>query len=130
MDWSNIIQQIFYVCIIPLLGILTTYIVQYLKAKGNQIAESADNAQTSKYIKMLTDTICNCVQATNQTYVEALKKAGSFDKAAQEEAFQKTYDAVMTILSDDAKVYLTNIYGDLDIYLKTMIEAQVKQNKG
>lgn len=129
MDWSNIIQEIFYVCIIPLLGILTTYLVQYLKAKGNQIAENADNAQASKYIKMLTDTICNCVQATNQTYVEALKKAGSFDKAAQEEAFQKTYTAVMAILSEEAKVYLTNIYGDLDAYLKNMIEAQVKQNK-
>lgn len=129
MDWSNIIQQIFYVCIIPLLGILTTYLVQYLKAKGNQIAENADNAQATKYIKMLTDTICNCVQATNQTYVEALKKAGTFDKAAQEEAFQKTYTAVMAILSEDAKVYLTNIYGDLDTYLKNMIEAQVKQNK-
>lgn len=129
MDWSNILQQIFYVCVIPLLGILTTYIVQYLKAKGNQIAENTDNAQTSKYIRMLTDTICKCVQATNQTYVEALKKAGNFDKTAQDEAFQKTYTAVMSILSEEAKEYLTNIYGDLDTYLKNMIEAQVNQSK-
>lgn len=129
MDWAKIIEQIFYVCIIPLLGILTTYLVQYLKAKGNQIAENTDNALSGKYIKMLTETICNCVQATNQTYVEALKKAGTFDKAAQEEAFKKTYEAVLAILSDDAKSYLTNIYGDLDIYLKNMIEAQVNANK-
>jgi len=65
MDWVKLLQEIFYVCVIPLLGVLTTYLVQYLKAKGNQIADSTDNALASKYIKMLTETICTCVEATN-----------------------------------------------------------------
>lgn len=129
MDWIKLLQEIFYVCVIPLLGVLTTYLVQYLKAKGNQIADSTDNALASKYIKMLTETICTCVEATNQTYVEALKKAGAFDEAAQKEAFNKTKEAVMNILSDEAKKYLTSIYGDLDQFIESMIEAQVKLAK-
>ncbi len=129
MDWIKLLQEIFYVCVIPLLGVLTTYLVQYLKAKGNQIADSTDNALASKYIKMLTETICTCVEATNQTYVEALKKAGAFDEAAQKEAFNKTKEAVMNILSDEAKKYLANIYGDLDQFIESMIEAQVKLAK-
>lgn len=129
MDWMKLLQEIFYVCVIPLLGVLTTYLVQFLKAKGNQIAENTDNVLATKYIKMLTETICTCVEATNQTYVEALKKAGSFDEAAQKEAFNKTKDAVLNILSDEAKEYLISIYGDLDKFLENMIEAQVKRAK-
>lgn len=129
MDWMKMLQEIFYVCIIPLLGVLTGYLVSFLKAKGNQMAENADNALASKYIKMLTETICTCVVATNQTYVEALKKEGKFDAEAQKKAFQMTYDAVMSILSKEAKDYLQNIYGDLDTFLTNAIEAQVKNNK-
>ena len=129
MDWMKMLQEIFYVCIIPLLGVLTGYLVSFLKAKGNQMAENANNALASKYIKMLTETICTCVVATNQTYVEALKKEGKFDAEAQKKAFQMTYDAVMSILSKEAKDYLQNIYGDLDTFLTNAIEAQVKNNK-
>ena len=129
MDWMKMLQEIFYVCIIPLLGVLTGYLVSFLKAKGNQIAENADSALASKYIRMLTETICTCVVATNQTYVEALKKEGKFDAEAQKKAFQMTYDAVMNILSEEAKEYLQNIYGDLDAFLTNAIEAQVKNNK-
>lgn len=129
MDWIKMLQEIFYVCIIPLLGVLTGYLVSFLKAKGNQMAENANNTLASKYIKMLTETICTCVIATNQTYVEALKKEGKFDAEAQKKAFQMTYDAVMSILSKEAKDYLQNIYGDLDTFLTNAIEAQVKNNK-
>lgn len=129
MDWIKMLQEIFYVCIIPLLGVLTSYLVSFLKAKGNQMAENANNALASKYIKMLTETICTCVIATNQTYVEALKKEGKFDAEAQKKAFQMTYDAVMSILSKEAKDYLQSIYGDLDTFLTNAIEAQVKNNK-
>lgn len=129
MDWTEVLQEIFYVCIIPLLGVLTGYLVQFLKAKGAQIAGNTDSTLAAKYIKMLTDTVCTCVVATNQTYVEALKKEGKFDAAAQKKAFQMTYNTVLGILSEDAKEYLTNLYGDLDTFLTNKIEEQVKSNK-
>lgn len=129
MDWMKLLQEIFYVCVIPLLGVLTTYLVQFLKTKGNQITESIDNDLAAKYIRMLTETICSCVEETNQTYVDALKKAGTFDEKAQKEAFEKSKEAVMKILNEDAKNYLANIYGDLDKLIESMIEAQVKRAK-
>ena len=129
MDWMKLLQEIFYVCVIPLLGVLTTYLVQFLKIKGNQITESIDNDLAAKYIRMLTETICSCVEETNQTYVDALKKAGTFDEKAQKEAFEKSKEAVMKILNEDAKNYLANIYGDLDKLIESMIEAQVKRAK-
>ena len=78
---------------------------------------------------MIVDTVTRCVIATNQTYVDALKKEGSFDKEAQEIAFQKTFNAVMAILSEDMKQYIIETFGDLQVYLFQLIEAQVAQEK-
>ena len=91
MDKLSLLQQIFEVCIIPLLGILTAYIVQYIKAKSNELQTATDNAMADKYIALLTDTITKCVIATNQTYVDRLKNNDAFDKDAQKEAFQKYF---------------------------------------
>lgn len=129
MDWMGMLNQIIEVCVIPLLGVLTTYLVMYLKAKSKQLQEKVDNDLADKYIQMLTDTICVCVIATNQTYVESLKKQGKFDKEAQQKAFEMTLEAVLSILSEEAKEYLTIIYGDLNEYIMQLIEAQVNQNK-
>ena len=129
MDWLNLLTQIFEVCIIPLLGILTTYIVKYIQVKSAEITEKTDNAIADKYTVMLADTITACVLATNQTYVEALKKQGSFDAEAQKTAFNMTLNAVMEILSEDAKKYLSEAFGDLNAYITSQIEASVNMNK-
>ena len=129
MDWIELLNEIFRLCILPLLGVLTTFIVKFLRAKSAEITNQTDNDLVDKYINMLTDTICNCVIATNQTYVDALKKADTFDEAAQKEAFRLTYEHVISILSDEAKTYLTAVFGDLDSLITALIEAQVKENK-
>jgi hypothetical protein len=129
MNWLEMLYKILEVCVIPLLGILTVYAVKFIKIKSDEISKKANNETASKYIDLLSNTISDCVIATNQTYVEALKKENAFTVEAQKEAFQLTYDAVMSVLSDDAKVYLTSIYGDLTAYITTKIEAEVNLSK-
>ena len=122
---QNLINQLFQVCLIPMLGALTTFIVIWIKAKSAELQKKTNNDILNKYVQMATDTITNCVIATNQTYVNSLKEQGKFDEAAQKEAFQRTYQAVLLILSDDAKEYLNNAFGDLNKYLQEKIEATV-----
>lgn len=129
MEWTSLLYQILEICVIPLLGILTAYVVKYINIKSEELTNKTKNELADKYIKMLTETITDCVIATNQTYVEALKKKDAFTKEAQEEAFKKTYDAVMLVLSDDAKEYLTEAYGDLAAYITMKIEAEVNISK-
>lgn len=129
MTWLELLQEIFQVCILPLLGVLTTFLIKYIQNKSNEVTVAMDNELTEKYVKLLTTTITDCVKATNQTYVDALKDKNAFSKEAQEEAFKKTSDAVMTILSDDAKLYLDSLYGDLNQYIITQIEASVSKEK-
>ena len=125
----EIVIQIIQVCVIPLLGILTKYLVDYLTTKRNEINSKTDNETAQKYTNMIYQTVVDCVIATNQTYVDSLKKSGSFDEAAQKEAFNRTMNAIMTILSDDAKEYITEATGDLNTYLTQLIEAEVARQK-
>lgn len=125
----EIVIQIIQVCVIPLLGILTKFLVDYLSAKRDEINSKTNNEIAQKYTNMIYQTVVDCVIATNQTYVDSLKKSGSFDEAAQKEAFNRTMNAIMTILSDDAKEYITEATGDLNTYLTQLIEAEVNKRK-
>ena len=129
MDWKVLVTEIFEICIIPLLGILTTFLVALIKTKMKEIQDKTDNVLADKYLSMLTETISACVLATNQTYVDALKEKDLFDAEAQKEAFKKTYEAVLNILSDDAKTYLTSAYGDLAAFITSKIEAEIQLGK-
>ena len=126
---QDLINQIFQVCLIPLLGVLTTFFVKWVQVKSKELQGTTDDVLLNKYIQMLTDTISTCVIATNQTYVEALKNQNAFDEAAQKEAFKRTSEAVLAILSDEAKAYLSEAFGDLNKYIDERIEATVNANK-
>lgn len=129
MDWLNILQQIFELCIIPLLAIITRSLVIYISTKKDELKSKTDNELAKKYLDLLNDTIANCVIATNQTYVEALKKENAFTADAQKAAFEKTYQAVIATLSEEAQKYLPEVVGDLQTYITQKIEASVNQNK-
>ena len=125
----ELLAQIFEICILPLLGVLTAFFVKWVNVKINDLTAKTKNETQIKYLNMLNNTITDCVIATTQTYVESLKKQNAFTAEAQKEAFQKTYDAVMNGLTDDAKEYLSEAYGDLNAYITQKIEAEVAFNK-
>ena len=129
MNYTELITNIFQVCIIPLLGVLTTFLVKWLQIKSSELQSKMDNDIANKYMDMLTNTITECVLATNQTYVESLKQQNKFDLEAQKIAFDKTSEAVMAILTEDAKEYLESAVGDLELFIRQKIEAEVNLNK-
>ena len=126
---TNVLPQIFELCIVPLLGILTSFLILFIKTKMAEVSEKIKDDTARKYLNMLTDTVVDCVMATNQTYVDALKKEGKFGAEAQKVALQTTYDEVMKLLNAEAKEYLTEASGDLEALIKTKIEATVKAVK-
>lgn len=129
MDWMNILDQIFDLCIIPLLALATTVFISFVKQKMAESKERANTELMTKYLNMLEITIVDCVKATNQTYVETLKDQNAFDVEAQKHAFELTKSAVVQILSDEAKNYLTHAFGDLNTIINEKIEATIKDVK-
>jgi hypothetical protein len=129
MDWLSILDQVFDVCLVPLLGLATAVFIAFIKQKMNESKEKINNELANKYLGMLEMTIIDCVKATNQTYVEALKDKNAFDAEAQKHAFELTKNAVIKILSNDAKIYLAHALGDLDAIIDEKIEATIKDVK-
>ena len=125
----EMLAQIFEVCIIPLLGVLTTYFIKFVNAKSAEIGTKVKNETQKKYLEMLNNTITDCVIATTQTYVDSLKKQGTFDAEAQKVAFTMTYESVVKLLTDEATEYLNETVGDLQLYITQKIEAEVNLNK-
>ena len=125
----EMLAKIFEVCIIPLLGVLTAYFIKFVNAKSAEIGTKVKNETQKKYLEMLNNTITDCVIATTQTYVDSLKKQGTFDAEAQKVAFTMTYESVVKLLTDEATEYLNEAVGDLQLYITQKIEAEVNLNK-
>ena len=115
--------------VVKMLGLVITalcgYFLTYINKKKLALQQEMDSELVTKYTNMLEQTIMSCVRATNQTFVEALKKQGAFTEEAQMEAFAKTYNNVMSILSEDCYEYLSTITADVENYITNKIEAEV-----
>ena len=129
MEYKELLPIIIKTVLIPLLIALTGFIVKWVNAKANQLKEKAKDDRYYLYIDILQELVTKAVIMVNQTYVEELKKADSFTKEAQIEAFNRVFETVMESLSEDVYIYLEQIIGDLNEYIKVLIESAVKLQK-
>lgn len=60
-----------------------------------------------------------------QTYFDALKKEGRFDKDSQLAALNKAKEMALGQMTEDVKTFINKSYGDLDSWLNTQIEATI-----
>ena len=105
--------------------VYAAYLVQYLHRKSEQIIAQTDNMKIKAFLAEATDAVSTAVTYTSQTFVDALKKEGKFDKDKQQEALNKSLDKAISL----AKKALEDIYGDLAAYLTSKIEAEVRSQK-
>ena len=129
MDWTKILMQIFEICIIPLLGALCTFLIAFIRKKSKVLQEKTNNELLDRLIIQTEEIVVTCIKATNQTYVESLKDKNAFNAEAQKVAFKKTYETILSMLSEDAKKMLTDNYGDITQYITTLIESKINQSK-
>lgn len=114
----NIISVVVTSIVLPLISIAGAKLIQFInsKIKNNKAADLLTTATT---------IVINAVRSVLQTYVEALKKEGNFNKDAQIIALNKAKDIALTQMTDEVKNYLVTTYGSLDSWLDTNIEATI-----
>lgn len=87
-------------------------------------------SSAAQLIKEITDSVQVAVEATNQTYVDAIKNSDNpFTKEEQEKAFRQAYDTAFCLLSLDAKKYIAETFGTIEYYLTALIESEVQRQK-
>ena len=114
----NIISVVVTSIVLPLISIAGAKLIQFInsKIKNNKAADLLTTATT---------IVINAVRSVFQTYVEALKKEGSFNKDAQIIALNKAKDIAFTQMTAEVKDYLVTTDGSLDSWLDTNIEATI-----
>lgn len=114
----NIISVVVTAVILPLISYAGARLITWLNAKIKD-----ENAK--QQLTVATDIITNAVRSVFQTYVEALKKNGTFDKESQKVALIKAKNDALAQMSDEIKYYITKNYGDLETWITTQIESTI-----
>lgn len=126
---NELLMTIIQAVIIPAIPIVVAYLVKLLKAKTEQTATKISNELVRQYLQEAIDSVLQAVTYVSQTYVDSLKKQGKFDAEAQKIAFNTAKDIALQLLTEDAKDLITDLYGDLTVWLDTKIEQTVKEQK-
>lgn len=126
---SEFLTQLLQAIIIAAIPLVGAYLTKFLKQKADQIASEIDNAELKNLLAQVSDAVTTAVTYTSQTFVDTLKKDGLFDAEAQKEALQKSLDKALSLLSVPAQNALEEIYGNLNDYLTSKIEAEVRSQK-
>ena len=125
----ELIKDLLYILITAAVPVLTTYLCKFLYAKWTESRVKIENENISTTLDNVVSMVLDVVESVNQTFVDELKKKGEFTKENAEEAFNKSKETALKMLSNDAADIITTVYGDVDVYLDTLIEATVKQLK-
>lgn len=127
---NDVLNTIFTAVITLAVTIVSPMIVQAAQKAANALAAKTENETIDRICAEIPKVVSNAVDMTFQTYVEALKKSNAFDKTAQETALKMALEACLNSLSQSAKDYINNsTSGDINGYLTTCIEAEVKRQK-
>lgn len=123
------LKDILYIVITAAVPLLTTYICKFLYEKWTEGKTKIKNDKIADTLDHVVSMVLNCVETTNQTFVDELKKNGEFTKEAAAEAFLMSKTMAIQMLSEDAAEIIVEVYGDIDVYLDTLIETTVKNLK-
>lgn len=127
------IDYILTACGIILLAVASYVLVPLIKKAGtaltDQIEEKTKNDRLAQGVQRASDIVEQVVVAITQTYVDDLKKTGSFDGDAQKQALQMAKEAAAELISEEVQQLISENYNNFTDWLISAIEAAVAHSK-
>lgn len=87
------------------------------------------NQHFAHYLTAATAAVTDAVKATQQEYVDGLKKSGQFDEVAAKEALGIAKDKVLQALSLETRTFIDNNIGDVNRWIETTIHSTLHDMK-
>lgn len=87
------------------------------------------NQRFAHYLTAAVAAVTDAVKATQQEYVDGLKKSGQFDEAAAKEALGIAKDKVLQALSLETRTFIDNNIGDVNRWIETTIHSTLHDMK-
>jgi hypothetical protein len=124
-----ILQNVLYLAISSVIPVLVSYGVRYLKVKREEKLSKIENEYVKDTLEQATNIIFNVVDAVTQTYVDDLKKEGTFDLEKQKIALNKALTQVKSLMNEEVTDLIVEKYNDADEWIRSQIEAYIKNTK-
>lgn len=118
MDWKEILTYILSAAIVALISYLSERLIVLINQK-------IQNQKASKALSEAVELVVNAVKATQQEYVDELKKAGTFDTDAQKIALEMAIKKVRANMSAETEKYLTANADNLNDWIADMIHSVI-----
>ena len=116
----EILQELLFYAI----GIIITGLASWLTSVAVQWLNSKiKNKELASFAAIILTVVSNAVKATYQSYVEGLKGTDAWTKEAQEKALEMALITAKEELTVESIKYIEKQHGDVDKYIKTLIES-------
>lgn len=124
----ELFYQILTAVLTAVLPILCGYICRLLGQMAKRVAQNAKDERVKALVHEIDAAVQSAVCYVNQTFVDELKKSGTFseDPEYAEEAFRTAYETAIETISKDAMDYVQTTFGDVRKYLEVKIEENVR----
>ena len=101
MDWNKLLMDLLFVAITAVLPIITRYVVVFVNAKIAEKTAHLEDENLKKYIDAATQAVSLAVLTVQQTYTDAMKAAGKFDKEAAIIAKNMALEKAKSIITEE-----------------------------
>jgi hypothetical protein len=122
---GKIILAVVLAVVVPLMAYALRWAAAYLKNKAMQVEDEAFRAIILEAI----NTVEQSVIYVMQTYVDSLKRSGSFTPEAQSKAFEMAKSEARNMIDEQTQKIIAEEYGNFDLWLNTKIEQTVRETK-
>ena len=108
------------------IGILVTGLMSWLTVViTNFFNSKIKDKKLAQHSTAVSTIVMNAVSAVFQSYVDTMKKAGTFTIEAQQEAKEKALKIIKAQLTEELLEYIKENFGDVQEYLNNQIEAKI-----
>lgn len=121
IDWENILAQLIETLTLLLISVAIPYGIQWLKAKTK-------NELLLRLMERAENLVESCVEYTSQTFVNALKREGKFNREEAVIAFNMSKERVLNLMTEELYAAIEECFGDVNLWIETQIEMNVLQN--
>lgn len=128
IEYAKLINTVINVLVIPILPLVTAYIVALIKKKITEIQEKTGDLDLTKYMQIAETAIITAAASVKQMNIDA---AGNSNRGMVESenqtALELAADKVKKILGDTAINNIKQLYSNVDIWLATKLQYQMSQ---
>lgn len=136
MDILELLKEILAIIIYTVITgcgiIVVRKILVFINNKIDQVQENTKLAEYEKLNKLIDGfqkSIFTVVDATNQVFVNTLKEHNKFDKESAAAAKDIATGKANAMLTEEAIKAITQLKGNVDVFIDTTIESAVRQLK-